>query len=118
VGETYPGQAFLYRLSADVNPLHIDPEVAKSQRFEKPIIHGLATYGTIGRVISQELFDNDDTLLKEIQVRFVGHVFPGENIDILVWKAANNMLIYEASVQGRGTKAAIGYVLCRETPKL
>lgn len=52
-GETYPNQAFLYRLCTDMNPLHIVPSIAQSQKFDRPIIHGLASYGTIGRAFVQ-----------------------------------------------------------------
>lgn len=38
--ESYPGQAFLYRLSGDLNPLHIKPDISAMQNFPQPIIHG------------------------------------------------------------------------------
>jgi peroxisomal enoyl-CoA hydratase 2 len=60
VGKTYPNQAFIYRLPYDLNPLHIDPDIAATQKFERPIPSryrfynlGLASYGTVARVVVQ-----------------------------------------------------------------
>ena len=50
---TFPNQAFLYRLTGDKNQLHIDHKIAESLNFEKPIIHGMATYGSVARVFVQ-----------------------------------------------------------------
>lgn len=70
---------------------------------------GLATYGTVARVVVQEILFNDPTLLKSYQTRFVGHVYPGETLNIRVWKEGN-LLIYEAEVEERKKKALIGYM--------
>ena len=76
---SFPGQAILYRLTGDTNPLHIDPSFASIQKLPKPIIHGLATKGIITRTIVEKILNNDATKLKSIHCRFAGHVFPGES---------------------------------------
>lgn len=78
----------------------------------------MATYGTIARVIVQNLLKNDSTRLGSIRIRFVGHVYPGETLDISVWKIDENNYIYEAEVRNRKTKAAIGLFETREAAKL
>jgi acyl dehydratase len=78
-------QALIYRLSGDYNPLHIDPEVARSAGFDRPILHGLGAYGTVGRVLIKELCGDDATRLRRLDVRFTSPVFPGEALHVEIW---------------------------------
>ena len=64
-------------MSGDLNLLHVLPSISSIQKFDKPIIHGLASLGIVARTIVQQLFSNDPNQLKLYHVRFVGHVFPG-----------------------------------------
>jgi len=83
---TATNQALIYRMSGDLNPLHIDPEVARAAGFERPILHGLATYGIAGRALIAGLMDNDPARLKRLDVRFSSPVYPGETISTEIWR--------------------------------
>ncbi|MGE5566125.1 MAG: MaoC/PaaZ C-terminal domain-containing protein [Parcubacteria group bacterium] len=84
--KTRPEQALIYRLSGDYNPLHIDPEVARQAGFGAPILHGLASYGVAGRAVLRALTGGDPGRLRRYDVRFSSPVFPGETLEVALWR--------------------------------
>lgn len=78
-------QALLYRLSGDFNPLHADPEFAKLAGFERPILHGLCTYGITLKAVTDTLLGGDVTRVRSYATRFAGVVYPGETLRIRMW---------------------------------
>ncbi|RRQ81164.1 3-alpha,7-alpha,12-alpha-trihydroxy-5-beta-cholest-24-enoyl-CoA hydratase [Streptomyces griseofuscus] len=83
-----PDQALLYRLSGDLNPLHADPEFAKLAGFDRPILHGLCTYGMTLKAVVDTLLDGDVGRVRSYTTRFAGVVFPGETLRIRMWREA------------------------------
>jgi acyl dehydratase len=89
--KTLPQAALIYRLSGDYNPLHADPAIAKVAGFERPILHGLCTFGVAGRAILRACCENDPVKLKEIHLRFSSPVYPGETISTEMWRDGNTV---------------------------
>jgi acyl dehydratase len=83
---TRPEQATIYRLSGDRNPLHIDPEMAKTAGFPKPILHGLGTFGVVGHALLRAVCGYDNTRVRSFAGRFSAPVFPGETIRTEMWR--------------------------------
>jgi acyl dehydratase len=83
---TRPETALIYRLSGDPNPLHVDPDIAKTAGFPRPVLHGLATIGIAGRAILKNLCDYDPAKLTAIAARYSAPVFPGETIRTEIWR--------------------------------
>ncbi|MGW9492998.1 MaoC/PaaZ C-terminal domain-containing protein [Streptomyces prasinus] len=78
-------QALLYRLSGDWNPLHADPGFARLAGFERPILHGLCTYGMTLKAVVDTLLGGDVTRVRGCTARFTGVVYPGETLRIRMW---------------------------------
>jgi 3-hydroxyacyl-CoA dehydrogenase/3a,7a,12a-trihydroxy-5b-cholest-24-enoyl-CoA hydratase len=99
--KTDPGQALLYRLSGDINPLHADPEFAQNFGFSQPILHGLCTYGFAARHVVRVMADNDPRMLSAIRVRFAEPVIPGETLVTEVWKREDGTAVFRTKVAER-----------------
>ncbi len=86
---TRPEMALIYRLSGDVNALHVDPDFAKAAGFPRPVLHGLATFGVAGHALLKAVCGYDPTRLTAMGGRFSAPVFPGETIRTEFWRDGN-----------------------------
>ena len=86
-------QALLYRLSGDYNPLHVDPNMAKFGGFDRPILHGLCTYGFAGRAILAGACGGEPARLRSFGARFSGVVFPGDTLTTRGWRVADGRYV-------------------------
>ena len=82
---TSPRSALIYRLTGDVNPLHIDPETARKAGFDRPILHGLCTYGVCGFAVLKSVLNYDASRLLELDGRFSAPVLPGDLLEADIW---------------------------------
>jgi acyl dehydratase len=92
-------QAAIYRLSGDRNPLHIDPDFAKMAGYDRPILHGLCSFGYAGRAVLAEYCENDPDRFTGLSVRFSGVVFPGDTITTEMWDEGNGVIIVQSKTQ-------------------
>ncbi|CRK57797.1 dehydrogenase [Alloactinosynnema sp. L-07] len=112
---TTAGQALLYRLNGDLNPLHADPAFAKRVGFDRPILHGLATYGVVAKALVDGVLDGDATRLTSLSVRFAGTLFPGEMIRTSVWRDGD-LLTFVATCPEREDAPVLSHACAEVTP--
>lgn len=77
--------ALIYRLSGDLNPLHVEPGAAQEAGFPKPILHGLCTLGVATRAILRCCCENEPARLKDLRARFSAPAFPGDTLQTEIW---------------------------------
>jgi acyl dehydratase len=97
---TRPDQALLYRLNGDRNPLHSDPDIWTRAGFDRPVLHGLCTYGMTCRAVLQMITGFDPDRIASHQVRFASPVFPGETVTVDLWRD-DLVISFEARVKAR-----------------
>jgi len=89
-----PDQPLLYRLSGDTFGLHVDAEFAKMVGFERPIMHGLCTYGFACRALMTSLTPGNPGKVRRLACRFLQALYPGEPIKTLVWRTREGMAVW------------------------
>lgn len=92
VYQTREDQALTYRLSGDRNPLHSDPSFAAMGGFDKPILHGLCTWGFTGRALLHTLCGSDASRFKSMNSRFSKPVIPGDTLTVSMWVDGNEAM--------------------------
>lgn len=92
---TRPDQALTYRLSGDRNPLHSDPWFAALAGFDRPILHGLCTYGFTGRALLHTMCESDPARFRSMEGRFASPVFPGEELTIEMWNEGAGDCVFQ-----------------------
>jgi acyl dehydratase len=90
---TLPQQALLYRLCGDKHRLHADPEYATRAGFDRPILHGLCSYGIACKAAVDTALEGDVTAVAGYRARFAGPVFPGETLEVSVWDDAERIVV-------------------------
>jgi acyl dehydratase len=99
---TLEKQALLYRLSGDRNPLHADPEFAKLGGFDRPILHGLCSFGVACKAVVDTSLEGDVEQVARYQARFAGVVFPGETLVVRQWRE-DGRIVLDVHTKERGT---------------
>jgi acyl dehydratase len=102
---TRPDQALLYRLSGDYNPLHVDPKIAAEGGFERPILHGLAGFGVVGRALLKAICGDLPERLRRMDARFSSPVYPGDVFAIDIWREGDGRAAFRARIPDRSVIA-------------
>jgi acyl dehydratase len=103
---TSESQALLYRLTGDINPIHANPEVARMAGFDRPILHGLCTYGIGARAALKALAGDDPARFRAFEARFAKPVMPGDTLIVRGYQLAEpGQAAITVSVEASGEQA-------------
>ncbi|BCG04203.1 enoyl-CoA hydratase (plasmid) [Paraburkholderia sp. PGU19] len=96
-----PRAALLYRLTGDDNALHVDPSVARAVGFDRPVLHGMCTFGTTVLSLVRLLVPDHPGAVRHLEVRFTAPVFPGDRLSIDVWHVGAGSVRFRVRVPSR-----------------
>ena len=69
--------------------------------FDRPILHGLCTYGFTGRALLHTLCDSDPARFASMEGRFSSPVFPGEALTVRMWVDGDAVVFQTTGDDGR-----------------
>jgi acyl dehydratase len=115
---TTPNQALLYRLLGDRNALHVDVDAARAAGFERPILHGLCTYGACCYAVIKTICDYDPTRILQFDVRFSAPAFPGETLVVSMWRDGDVVSFSAAAKERNITVINNGQCVLRPTSEI
>jgi acyl dehydratase len=98
---TRPESALVYRLSGDYNPVHASPAVARKAGFERPILHGLCTFGIACRALIKGACGGDPDRLAAMNGRFSASVYPGETQTVEIWDEGAGRIRFRTRIRER-----------------
>ncbi|XP_063700059.1 peroxisomal multifunctional enzyme type 2 [Culicoides brevitarsis] len=105
--KTSVNAAALFRLSGDLNPMHIDPGFSMIAGHKIPIMHGLCTMGLSVKAILAKYAGNQANLLKAVKARFSKPVIPGQTLLVHTWRTGTR-IIFKTSVLETGADVLVG----------
>lgn len=105
---THKDQAAVYRLSGDLNPMHIDPSFSAIAGYKVPILHGLCTMGVSVKAVLKQFGGDDPAQFRAAKVRFSKPVLPGQTLRVDMWKEPNNRVCFRTVVVETNTEVLSG----------
>jgi acyl dehydratase len=88
---------------------YVDPAAAGKAGFDRPILHGLCTYGVVGYLLMRKVCGHDPSRLRSLGARFSSPVFPGENIRIEGYRSADGVHFHASVPERRQLVLSQGY---------
>lgn len=100
--QSLPQAALIYRLSGDWNPLHVSPEAARAAGFDRPILHGLCTFGMTSVALLLRCCGGQVASFAAIRGRFTAPFYPGETLRVEIWSDGADRFRFRSAAMERG----------------
>ena len=101
--KTSPQVALVYRLLGGRSLIHFDPQVARAQGFQQPIMHGLSTWGHACHGVVATALDYQPERMRSFAANFSAPMYPGETLQLRMW-IEREQVLFEGYAAERAQK--------------